>query len=165
VAAPRIRPVASPDELAEAFDVAGAQLAPPLTHADRRCRELVDRFAEDQPLMLVAAQEGRIVGAALGFRKADGVTLRIIGLEPDVRGQGLGRRLMTAFELAAIRPGATAISLGAGGPETGFYRRLGYAGRGPIMRKALPLPGAFLAARLRRLEGAAARSQDAPDVP
>jgi hypothetical protein len=34
----------------------------------------------------------------------------------------------------------------------GFYRRLGYAGRGPMMRKELPPPGPFLAARLRRLE-------------
>jgi hypothetical protein len=62
---------------------------------------------------------------------------------------------MAAFELGAIRLGAAAISLGAGDDVVGFYRRLGYAGRGPMMRQALPLPGPFLAARLRRLEAAA----------
>src|SRR5437870_9702691 len=108
-----VRPVASPEELAAACDAAGAQLAPPLTRADRRCRELLARFPEDRSLMVVAERAGRIVGAALGFRKGDGVTLRVIGVEPGVRGQGLGRRLMAAFELATIRLGATAISLGA----------------------------------------------------
>jgi GNAT superfamily N-acetyltransferase len=66
------------------------------------------------------------------------VTLPVIGLEPGARGRGLGRRLMAAFELGAIRLGAAAISLGAGDDVGGFYRRLGYAGRGPMLRKALP---------------------------
>jgi len=150
-----IRPVDSPGELAAAFDLAAAQFAEPVTRADRRCRELLDRFADDRPLMLVAEEDGRVVGAALGFRKGDGVTLRVVGLEPAARGRGLGRRLLAAFELAAIKLGAASISLGAGEDVVGFYRRLGYAGRGPMMRKELPLPGAFLAARLRRLEAAA----------
>ena len=54
VATPTIRPVATAAELAAAFDVAAAQFADPVTHADRRCRELLDRFPEDRPLMLVA---------------------------------------------------------------------------------------------------------------
>ena len=165
MASPAIRPVASPEELAVAFDVAGAQLTPPLDRGDRRCREFLARFLDDQPLMLVAEEDGRTVGGALGFRTGDGVTLRIVGLEPAARGQGLGRRLMAAFELAAIRLGATGISLGADGDEAGFYRRLGYAGRGPMLHKALPLPGAFLAARLRKPEGAAGEAMGAPDAP
>ena len=54
-----IRPVASLDELAEAFDVIGAQLPQRLTHADRRFAELARRFPEDRALMLVVE-----VGAA-----------------------------------------------------------------------------------------------------
>ncbi|HEY3186851.1 MAG TPA: GNAT family N-acetyltransferase [Solirubrobacteraceae bacterium] len=159
-----VRPVTSPEELAAAFDAAGAQLTPPLTRADRRCRELLARIPEDRSLMLVAEHRGRIVGAALGFRKGDGVTLRVIGVEPSVRGQGLGRRLMAAFELAAIRLGATAISLGADADVAGFYCRLGYAGRGPMMHRALPLPGRFLEERLRRPETTAGEPGGSPDV-
>jgi GNAT superfamily N-acetyltransferase len=151
VAAPTIRLAATPDEVAAAVDVAAAHLADPVTHADRRCRELLDRFPEDQPLMRAAEDAGRIVGAALGFRTSAGATLRVIGVEPDARGPGLGRRLTAAFELAAIRLGATATSLGAGDEVVGFCRRLGAAGRGPMMREELWLPGPFLAARRRRL--------------
>jgi len=60
-----------------------------VTRVDRRCRELLHRFPADQRLMLVAELAGRIVGAALGFRKGDGVTLRVIGLEPVARGRGI----------------------------------------------------------------------------
>jgi hypothetical protein len=90
VAAPTIQPVASPEELGEAFDVAAAQFPDPATRADRRCRELLDRFPADRSLMLVAEHDGRIVGAALGFRKGDGVTLRVIGLQPGARGRVWG---------------------------------------------------------------------------
>ncbi|HZQ97332.1 MAG TPA: hypothetical protein VFC93_00800 [Chloroflexota bacterium] len=64
--APTIRPVATTDELAAAFDVATTQFAHPVTRTDRRCLELLDRPPAGQPLMLVTEQEGRIVGAALG---------------------------------------------------------------------------------------------------
>jgi GNAT superfamily N-acetyltransferase len=98
------------------------------------------------------ADSGPIVGGALAFRTGPrGVTLRMIGLTPHVRGQGVGRRLMDAVELAAVRLGAGAISLGAEREVVGFYRRLGYAGRGALMQKGLPLPGRALDARLRRL--------------
>ena len=85
-----------------------------------------------------------------------GITLRIIGLEPNARGLGLGRRLMEAVELAAIRIGVSGINLGGASADIkGFYRHMGYGGRGTMMSKALPLPGRFLEARLRRLKRAA----------
>jgi GNAT superfamily N-acetyltransferase len=96
---------------------------------------------------------GRIVGGALAFG-GRGITLRAIGLEPRVRRQGLGRRLMERIELEAIRRGAGGISLGANDDSKGFYARLGYAGRGTMMHKGLPLPGRFLEARLRQLADA-----------
>jgi GNAT superfamily N-acetyltransferase len=161
----RIRPAASLEELAVACDVIGAQIVPPLARGDRRLQEVARRFPEDQPLMLVVreptapparaaplADAGRIVGGALAFRTGPrGVTLRMIGLEPRARGQGVGRRLMAAVELAALRLGAGAISLGAERDVRGFYARLGYAGRGAMLHKGLPLPGRSVEARLRKL--------------
>ncbi len=164
-----IRPAASLEELAAVCDVIGAQLSPPFARADRRFQDLARRFSEDQPLMLVVrertappahpapppaagnADPGTLVGGALAFRTGPrGVTLRMIGLEPGARGQGVGRRLMAALELAAIRFGAAEISLGAARDVRGFYARLGYAGRGAMMHKGLPLPGRAVEARLRK---------------
>ena len=155
-----LRPVTSLLELTEAFDLIAAQMTPRVTHTDRRFHDLARRFPEDRTLMLVAEDSGRIVGGALAFRKVSqggsGVTLRMLGLEPSARGQGLGRRLMQMLELQASRLGAPAINLGgAGGAIKGFYTRLGYAGRGSMLSKGLPLPGRFLGARLRKLQGVA----------
>ena len=166
-----IRPLASLEELDRAGDVIGAQMTPPFTHQDGRFGDLVRRFAEDRPLMLVVQEvpppaatrdrpvqgdPGGIVGGALAFRTGPrAVTLRMIGLAPRVRGRGLGRRLLAALELAAVRLGATAISLGADDGVKGFYSRQGYVGRGTALHKGLPLPGPFLEARLRKLAGTA----------
>lgn len=161
LAACLIRPVGSEAELAAAFDVIGAQITPKTTHDDRRFRDLARRIAEDRPLMLVVEDEGQLLGGALAFRPGGrGVTLRAIGLDPRVRGLGIGRRLMTRIELEAVRLGAGEISLGADARTKGFYARLGYAGRGVMMHKGLPLRGRFLEARLRKLRDAAAGISD-----
>jgi len=103
-----VRPVASLDELAEVFDVIGAQLPRRLTHEDRRFADLVARFPEDRSLMLVIEDSGRLVGGALAFRRDPrGATLRVIGLDPGVRGTGLGRRLVERIESEAAHHAAT----------------------------------------------------------
>jgi hypothetical protein len=63
-----IRPVASLQELAQVFDVVGAQLPQRLTCHDRRLVGLARRFPTDRSLMLVADGQGGIVGGALAFR-------------------------------------------------------------------------------------------------
>ena len=140
-----IQEVASLAELATAFDVIAGQMSQSVTHDDRRFHDLAQRFPEDHALMLVVLDQSRIVGGALAFKKVrkggSGITLRIIGLEPNARGLGLGRRLMEAVELAAISIGASGINLGRASADIkGFYSRMGYAGRGTMMSKALPLP-------------------------
>src|SRR6266498_5868143 len=110
-----IRPVASLQELTQVFDLVGAQLPQPLTRRDRRFAELARRFPTDRSLMLVAEDQGRIVGGALAFRTdpapvAGGVTLRLVGLAPAHRGRGLGRRLLEEVEAAAVRLGASEVS-------------------------------------------------------
>jgi GNAT superfamily N-acetyltransferase len=137
-----IRPVGSLQELARVFDLAGAQLPQPLTRQDRRFTELARRFPADRPLMLLAEDQGRIVGGALAFRTdpdspAGGVTLRLVAVTPAYRGKGLGRRLLQQVEAAAIRLGTFEISLGASDAARGFYLHLGYSGRARL-RKLLP---------------------------
>ncbi|SRR6266498_1972829 len=149
-----IRPVASLQELTQVFDLVGAQLPQPLTRRDRRFAELARRFPTDRSLMLVAEDQGRIVGGALAFRTDPaspgcGATLRLIAVTPAYRGNGLGRRLLDEVEAAVIQLGTSEISLGASDAERGFYLRLGYSGRARL-RKQLPLSSN---ARQRRAEG------------
>lgn len=117
-----IRPAASLEELAEAFDVIGAQLPQRLTHEGRRFADLVARLPEDRSLMLVVEDRGRLVGGALAFRRSPpGVTLRVIGHAPDFRATGLGRRLVEQVEAEAA----------------GFNKHLGYAEAGGAWDKQL----------------------------
>jgi GNAT superfamily N-acetyltransferase len=135
-----IRQVASLEELAQTFDAIMAQMGRPVTHDDRRFRDLERRFPQDRSMMLVAEAHGRIVGGALGFR----CTLRAIGLEPAFRGRGLGRRLIQRFEAEAARVGCAEVLLAVGRGATAarrFFEHVGYRGRSR-MSKGLPLfPG------------------------
>lgn len=142
-----IRQVASIEELKDVFDLLGRQFSPPLTRTDRLIDDLLDNYPQDRRLMLVAEKDGRIVGGVLGFAS----TLRMIALEPQVRGIGLGRRLMQTFEVAAMRLGVQMISLGAVEAERDFYLHMGYRGK-KSMHKELPLPGPVLERRLLKLE-------------
>ena len=122
-----IRPVDSAAELVTAFDVAGAQFDPAIDHTDqRRFADLEAACAGERELLLVAEENGSVVGAAMGFvSSGPEVTLRILAVAAGRRGQGIGRALLRAFEAGALRLGAARISLGADA-EAGFYIRHGY---------------------------------------
>lgn len=123
-----IRPIASADELLDAFDVAGAPFRPVIDRSDERRLSDLRREFDDHgtDLLLVAEDDDRLVGAALGFlNDTRGATLRILGLQPDYQGQGIGRALLRSFERAVERRGGSSVSLGAD-ESVGFYVRHGY---------------------------------------
>jgi GNAT superfamily N-acetyltransferase len=141
-----IRPVASPRELARAFELTGARSAPALAQ-DRRFLDPARRFHDDRPLLLVAELHGQIIGAAFAFRRhgpADqGATLRNVTVLPPHHGKGIERRLVEAIEQAAASLGVISVNLaGATGDERDFYVAMGYRGRhaGGLMSKQLPRP-------------------------
>lgn len=142
-----LRMVASLEELRRAFGILNAQFDPPNPDPERLLGDLVDHFPQDRRLMLIVEQDGKVVGGALGFAS----TLRIIALAPEVRGMGLGRRLIQTYEVGAMRRGVRTISLGAVEAARGFYHHMGYRGK-RSMHKELPLPGRVLEFRLRKLE-------------
>jgi predicted N-acetyltransferase YhbS len=152
-----IRPVASPRELARAFELIGARRAPALEQ-DRYFLQLACRFPEDRPLMLAAELDGQIIGAAFAFRRSlqpgRAVTLRDVAVLPPHDATGLQRRLVRTIEAAAARLGAGAINLGgATGAEREFYLSMGYRGRhdGGLMSKAPPRPRGRAASQPRRV--------------
>ena len=105
----------------------GAQFDPAIDHADQqRFAELEAAYPGERELLLVAEETGSVVGAAMGFTSPwPEVTLRILAVVADRRRRGIGRALLRGFEAAALRLGATRVSLGADA-EAGFCIRHGY---------------------------------------
>ena len=141
-----IRPIASPRELARAFELADARTAPTLAQ-DQRFLDLARRFHDDHPLLLVAELHGQIVGAAFAFRRQgpgdQDATLRNVTVLSPHHGKGIERRLVAAIEQAAASLGVVSVYLGgATGDERDFYLAMGYRGRhqGGLMSKQLPRP-------------------------
>lgn len=122
-----IRSVTSLDELGDVFDAAGAQFDPPIDRSDEH------RFGDlraaceggEHDLLLVAESDTGFVGAALGFGGQPSATLRLLAVDSEFRGRGIGRSLLRAFEGAVERRGGKSVALGAD-EQAGFYVRHGY---------------------------------------
>lgn len=145
----RMRMVRSRDEVVATYLAIGRQFGTPFHPDDRRLEEPLARFDRDRELMLCLDQDGTLRGGAIAFGD-DAVTIRAIGVDEDLRGVGIGRRLLETVEALAMRRGARQITLGAAEGARGFYERLGYAGKRSGRRKDLPLPGRMRDLRAER---------------
>ena len=145
----RMRSVRSPDELIATYLAIGRQFASTFQPDDRRLDEPLARFDRDRELMLCVERGGSLKGGVIAFGD-DVVTVRAIGVDEDVRGLGVGRRLLETVEALAMRRGAREVALGAAEGARGFYERLGYAGKRAQRRKELPLPGRMRDLRAER---------------
>ena len=75
----------------------------------------------------VRRRGGRVVAAARGITNMGLVEIRGVWVDPDLRGNGLGRGLMAAVEQEARRRGCTRAALDTySWQAVGFYLRLGY---------------------------------------
>jgi ribosomal-protein-alanine N-acetyltransferase len=102
-------------------------------------------------VVLVAEDDGRIVGAAFGKPAADASVahLEFVFVEPAARRTGIGRELVRAFVAAACAAGAEHVTLDVDtSNEVGraVWQRLGFAEY--ARRLATPLPA--LVERLER---------------
>ena len=82
---------------------------------------------EAESLHLVAVREGVVVGCVL-FKPDGGTGGRLfqMAVDPEVQGQGLGRKLVIALEEHLAGEGVERIELHSRGYAIGFYERLGY---------------------------------------
>jgi len=79
------------------------------------------------PLVLVAADDGEIVGVLRGGRKDKQRTvLQSLFVKGDDHRQGIGRKLVERFERECLRRGATVIRLAATLYAVPFYLAMGY---------------------------------------
>lgn len=74
----------------------------------------------------LADEAGRIVGGALFWAYWGWLDVSLIAVSPEVRGRGLGRRLLAMIEDEARQQGCTRIRVETFEQEVGFYERLGY---------------------------------------
>jgi GNAT superfamily N-acetyltransferase len=129
-----IRPVQSLSELVEVFDLIGAQLEPARSRANHGLAELVALFPEHRALMILAENDGRIVGGAYAGPQGT----MAVALVPEARGQGLGTRLVQRLEEGAAWLGLPALEADhLTDRARDFYLHLGYDGQGTTMRKKL----------------------------
>jgi GNAT superfamily N-acetyltransferase len=75
----------------------------------------------------VQNREGDVVGGAIVYTYWGWLEIRLLALEKEVRGQGIGRQLMTLIEEQAREQGCTRIRTESFEQEAfGFYQKLGY---------------------------------------
>jgi GNAT superfamily N-acetyltransferase len=99
----------------------------------------VERFGRAlgrDPLVLVARREGAPVGLAEGWYSEGVAHLSGLIVDPVCRGEGIGARLLAAFESDGWQRGAHRLSLRTepGSPEHGFYLRRGWRDEGVLTR-------------------------------
>ncbi len=136
-------------DLEELYRSIGRQFGEEWDASDRRLDEPRLRFGRDRDLMFALVDGTRIRGGVIAFGD-EIVTLRAVGIDEELRGQGHGRHLLELVEARALVRGARTIVLGACDEARGFYERMGYRGKRTMREKHLPPPGAVrsrLAAR------------------
>jgi predicted GNAT family N-acyltransferase len=92
--------------------------------------ELERDTADESAIHVVAEAGGRVVGAGRLVVDGDVGVLGRLAVLPELRGIGLGVRLVHLIEQQATERGCRMIELHAQVPVRGFYERLGYRAHG-----------------------------------
>jgi GNAT superfamily N-acetyltransferase len=107
-----------------------AMLLGPFRHAgspEKAHREAIAQVIR-APMVLVAADDGEIVGVLRGGRKdkQHRTVLQSLFVKGEHHRQGIGRKLVERFERECLRQGATVIRLAATLYAVPFYLEVGY---------------------------------------
>jgi len=127
-----IRPVAPADSEAvvSLWRIVFPEYGDP-SHPHRDAAASVARkLAEGDGLFWLAEREGRVMGTAMAGYDGHRGWLYSVGVHPEARGGGLGRRLVAEAERALQLRGCPKVNLQAFASSTAaqrFWRRLGYA--------------------------------------
>ena len=91
----------------------------------RTCHLPIDGFRGCLPNVLVACEEGRVVGSAAFETYRSGILLRSVAVDENYRGRGLGEALTEeAFVLACSKGATTAFLLTT--TAANFFSRFGF---------------------------------------
>ena len=124
-----IRPIQTPRELEVACRFLLKTL-PSIEAGWRGDRFYRERLASESAMMLAARRDEEIVGVVLGHLDGGGRgAVDHLAVAAAVRGQGLGRGLLSTLESGASSLGVRELTLGSVDGAVGFYERCGYQGR------------------------------------
>lgn len=77
--------------------------------------------------VFLRAEEGGLLGGAMGYTHWDWLFVSHLWVDERLRGRGWGQRLMASIEEAAVRRGCHAVHLDTFSFQAlGFYEKLGY---------------------------------------
>ena len=144
-AATRVRPVASPDELTSVWGFLARQLGLTERHP-RPAAHYVAQVPALADFLLVAEEDGTVIGALFASPLGTGLLLGEMAVAPDRRGQGVGGALLAELERRARGYGKTSVLVGAWESAAPFYVGHGYT---PWL--FLQIEGPDSAARLRQV--------------
>ncbi|WP_206305995.1 GNAT family N-acetyltransferase [Streptomyces sp. RFCAC02] len=116
------------------------------------CRDELTVTAEEIATTAVAERDGRVIGFSTFVGEPPDGRLRMMFVEPECIGQGVGRRLFEHTAVAAGRAGHTSLTFDADPHAVPFYRamgasRIGVTPSGSIPGRMLPLMTLALADR------------------
>jgi ribosomal protein S18 acetylase RimI-like enzyme len=123
-----------------------ARIVPDAAFAEWYAGKLFDVIQEQKGFILVAEEDGKVVGYAAGYADEEWEyrdTYFNIGelcVLPACRGRGIGTALMKAMEDYARKEGYARVGIGVLAPNQrvhGLYKRLGYADHAVRLRKKL----------------------------
>ncbi len=140
-----IRPVRLGDET-KLFELVRAFPTPTPPDGDVFASALRTKLADRSSFVAVAEKNGSLVGYVAGYAHvtfyAGGSTAWVDELLVDgpYRGQGVGRRLIDAFETWALGLDCKLIALATSGAGP-FYAALGYSTKAEYYKKYLAAPG------------------------
>ncbi|MDD3669577.1 MAG: GNAT family N-acetyltransferase [Alphaproteobacteria bacterium] len=105
-------------------------------------RFLPDNFDEQEKYntLLVAVEDDRVVGSAVLTQSGDGVLARQIGVLPEYRRRGFGRRLIDACADAVRALGYRDMHVFAYPDSVEFYKKCGFKGVGDWNNLTTPQP-------------------------
>lgn len=106
------------------------------TESDDSLATVREWYGANPDLLVGAYRDGELVGICLGLpMDGETVVLRGIAVEGPYRRQGIGTRLLAAFEDRAAALDFRRVSLGsAGGYVDEFYRQNGYSAESILVR-------------------------------
>jgi len=96
-------------ELEELYRSIGCQFGEEWNASDRRLDEPRSRLGRDRDLMLALVDGTRIRGGVIAFGD-EVVTVRAIGIDEELRGQGHGRRLLELVDRRLLVGGELVLS-------------------------------------------------------
>ena len=134
--------------LANAYYREGEDAQTPQDVIDSFIRILFDKVINGEIYGCLARSDGRYIGFSLwavdtadfDFSEIPGYgTILEIGLVPDCRGTGLGKKLVAHAEYDLRRKNVTCCYVSAYGPAQKFWSSCGYAANGKTAGNGLPL--------------------------